>query len=76
MLDTYEIVGEYEYEYIKVYQKCANMNMNIVKPDIWDYKYKYKYYQKKYIYVVGCKDCKIMKINAHIWYYIQVMVFG
>ena len=41
-------LDEYKYEYIRVYQKWANMNTNaIIRTDICEYEYKYEYYHTK-----------------------------
>ena len=44
----FNFLNEYKYEYIRNYQKWANMNTNmIIWTDICEYEYKYEYYRTK-----------------------------
>ena len=45
IISRINFLDKYEYKYIWVYQKLANMNTNtIIRTDICEYKYEYEYY--------------------------------
>ena len=73
-------LDKFEYKYIWVNQKGANMKtISNIGSDIREYEYKFKYYNThntKNISVYGYKSFISMQIIAHICHHIQIMVYS